>query len=102
MKGNSKIREIIDWLFHIAVALLVGFLIVTFVAQRTVVFNYSMEPTLYDGDNLLVEKLGPRFGKIKPGDVITIKNASKFLEEEEKTIIKRIIAVENDIIDIND
>jgi signal peptidase I len=102
MGEKSQIKELLDWIMHIAVAVLAGLLIVTFVAQRTIVFNYSMEPTLYQGDNLIVEKLGPRLGRLKSGDIVTIKDASDFLSEEGKTIIKRIIAVENDIVEIKE
>jgi len=83
MGEKSQIKELLDWIMHIAVAVLAGLLIVTFVAQRTIVFNYSMEPTLYQGDNLIVEKLGPRLGRLKSGDIVTIKDASDFLSEEE-------------------
>jgi len=100
MGEKSQIKELFDWIIHIGIAILAGLLIVTFVAQRTIVFNYSMEPTLYQGDNLIVEKLGPRFGILKPGDIVTIRDASEFLSKEGKTIIKRIIALENDEIEI--
>ncbi len=99
---NSNLREIADWALHIGIAILAGFLIVTFVAQRTVVINYSMEPTLYEGDNLLVEKISPRIGKIKRGDIVTIENASFTLMQEGKVIIKRVIGLENDKIEIKD
>ena len=101
-EGNSLLREVLDWAFHIAIAVALGLLIVTFVAQRTVVFNYSMEPTLVEGDNLISEKISPKLGKLKTGDIVTIKNASLSLKEEGKTIIKRIIAIENEVVDIRD
>lgn len=74
----------------------------TFVAQRTIVYKSSMEPTLYDGDNLIVEKISPRLGRIKRGDIVTIKSASDWLHEEGKTIIKRVIAVAGDSVEIKD
>lgn len=40
MAGHSVAKEIIDWIVHIVIAVIIGFLIVTFVAQRTVVFKY--------------------------------------------------------------
>lgn len=61
-----------------------------------------MEPTLYDGDNLIVEKIGPRLGYINYGDIVTIKNASDWLHEEGKTIIKRVVALEGDSVEITD
>lgn len=95
-------KEILDWALHILIAFAIGIFIVTFVAQRTIVYKTSMEPTLYDGDNLIVEKITPRFGRIKRGDIVTIKNASDWLHEEGKTIIKRVIAVAGDSVEIKD
>jgi signal peptidase I len=102
MSGHSVAKEIIDWIVHIVIAVIIGFLIVTFVAQRTVVFKYSMEPTLQEGDNLLVEKISPRLGKFYPGDIVVIKHATPSFSEEGKEIIKRIIAVEGDKVEIKD
>lgn len=101
-KDKKLLNEVLDWTLHIVIAVALGLLIVTFVAQRTVVFNYSMEPTLVEGDNLIAEKISPKLGNLKPGDIVTIKNASPSLEEDGKTIIKRIVAVENDVVDIRD
>jgi signal peptidase I len=53
---EKKKNEFLDWLLHIGIAVIVGVLIVTFVVQRTIVHDISMEPTLTEGDNLFVEK----------------------------------------------
>ena len=100
MSKKTSAREALDWLIHIVIAVVIGFLIVTFVAQRTVVNKYSMEPTLHAGDNLIVEKISPKLGNLKHGDVVTIVNASEDLKAEGKTIIKRIIALENETVKI--
>ncbi len=57
---------------------------------------------MHEGDNLIVEKIGPRLKMLKRGDIVTIKNATSNLQEADKTIIKRIIALENDTIEIKD
>ena len=102
MTGGSILREILDWILHIALAVIIGLLIVTYVAQRTVVFKQSMEPTLHEGDNLVVEKISPRLGLIKRGDIVIIKNASPHFAEEKKELIKRVVAVEGDTVEIKD
>lgn len=102
MAGGSILREILDWILHIALAVIIGLLIVTYVAQRTVVFKQSMEPTLHEGDNLVVEKISPRLGLIKRGDIVIIKNASPYFAEERKELIKRVVAVEGDTVEIKD
>jgi len=94
---NRKINETLDWIIHIAIAILIGILIVTFIGQRTLVHDISMQPTLVEGDNLLVEKLSPKFGGIHRGDIIVF-----YSHEEGKQLIKRLIAVEGDKVEIKD
>jgi signal peptidase I len=96
--GNGKvIREALDWIIHVAIAVLIGFLIVTFVAQRTLVHDVSMQPTLYGGDNLIVEKISPKIGKLNHGDIIVFYDTN-----EDRQLIKRLIAVEGDLVEIKD
>lgn len=72
-----------------------------FVIQRTIVDKYSMEPTLYMGDNLWVEKLSTRFGNIDRGDIVTI-SVPGILPEGEDIIIKRVIGLEGEQVEIKD
>lgn len=94
---KKKRSEILDWILHIAIAVVIGFLIVTFVGQRTIVFDISMQPTLVEGDNLLVEKLGHRFGWLQRGDIIVYKPVGRDIQ-----LIKRLIAVEGDRVEVKD
>jgi signal peptidase I len=90
-------NEALDWFIHIAVAILAGVLIVTFVAQRVLVHDISMQPTLVEGDNLIVEKLSPRLGGLHSGDIIVFSAPN-----ESRQLIKRLIAVEGDLVEIKD
>jgi signal peptidase I len=95
------VKEVLDWSYHIALAIIIGVLIVSFVGQRTIVIGHSMEPTLHDSDQLIIEKLTTRFGKLNQGDIVTIFIPEK-LEEGEDYIIKRVIGVEGDKVQIKD
>ena len=49
------------WIMYIVVIIGLTYLIITFVGQRTRVSGSSMETTLSDGDNLIVDKLSYHF-----------------------------------------
>lgn len=98
---NKFFKEVLDWSFHIAIAIIIGILVVTFVGQRTIVIGHSMEPTLQDHDQLIIEKLTTRFGNLKHGDIVTVFIPEK-LEDGRDYIIKRVIGVEGDRVKIKD
>jgi len=80
---------------------ILGVLIVNYVVQITVVNGKSMQKTLHDGDRLIIEKISPKFGKIERGDIVTVDDPIR-LEEKIRPIIKRVIAVEGDHVQILD
>lgn len=92
---QKKMSEALDWAIHIAVAIVIGVLIVLFVGQRTIVYDVSMQPTLVEKDNLLVEKLGIKFNWLKRGDIIVFK-----APEMDHLLVKRLVAVEGDMVEI--
>jgi signal peptidase I len=98
-KPVSVLMEILDWVKHIALAILVGILFITYVGQRTVVYGMSMTPTLESGDQLVIEKISPKIGAIKRGDIVTIY-IHGMLDEGKDYLIKRVIAIEGDKIRI--
>ncbi len=58
----------------IALALGIALLIKAFLVQAFYIPSASMEPTLRQGDRVLVNKLSYRFGKPKRGDVIVFRD----------------------------
>lgn len=71
---------------------------VQFVAQRTVVDGSSMETTLSDGDNLIVDKLSYRIGEPKRFDVVVFQ----YLHKSGTYYIKRIIGLPGETVQITD
>ena len=57
-------KEITEWIVAIAVLLLV-WLVVTFVAKSYTIKGDSMDPTLKDGQHVMVNILGYKVGNIK-------------------------------------
>ena len=58
---NSRTKEIISTVAYIVAVVLIVFLILKFVGQRTVVNGDSMCNTLQDGQSLIMDKISYRF-----------------------------------------
>ena len=97
-KNQGLLREILGFLMYVAVVVGATFLIITFVGQRTYVSGSSMENTLSDGDNLIVDKLTYRFSDPERFDIIVFP----FRYEEHVYYIKRIIGLPGETIQIRD
>ena len=97
-KGRGLVREILSFLLYVAVVVGVTFLIIHFVGQRTYVSGSSMESTLSDGDNLIVDKLTYRFSDPKRYDIIVFP----YQYEDDTYFIKRIIGLPGETIQVTD
>lgn len=103
MKGKSQkessiIRELFGWIAYIAIILAITFFIVTYVGQRTTVQGSSMESTLQDGDNLIVEKISYRFVEPERFDIVVFP----YRYEPDTFYIKRIIGLPGETIQIKE
>ena len=58
---KNILKEIVGTSLYLLVVLAAAFLIITYVGQRTQVCGSSMETTLQDKDNLIVDKISYRF-----------------------------------------
>lgn len=101
MERDRVIKEVISWLKHIGLAVVVTIIIVNFLGQFTLVQGNSMFPTLENNDVLIIEKLTQRFGEFKPGDIVVVK-IPELLGSGKTYAIKRIIAVQGQRITIRD
>ncbi len=97
-KRKSAAREVLDWIIYIGIVLLLSWLIITFVGVRTVVDGRSMEPTLHDGNNLIVDKLSYRFRDPKRYEIIVFP----YKYEENTYYIKRIIGLPGETVQVKD
>ena len=95
---NKKLKEILSTSIYFLVVLVVTFLVVTYVGQRTMVIGSSMESMLNDGDNLIVDKLSYRFSEPQRFDIIVFP----FRYAEKTYYIKRIIGLPGETIYIDE
>ena len=92
------LRELGGWILYIVIIIGLTYLIITFVGQRTRVSGSSMETTLSDGDNLIVDKLSYRFKEPKRFDVIVFP----YQHEANTFYIKRIVGLPGETIQVVD
>ena len=83
-------KEITEWIVAIVVGLLLVWLVVTFVAKSYTIKGDSMDPTLKDGQHVMVNILGYKVGNIKKGNVIV------FHANKSDDYVKRVIGVPGD------
>lgn len=89
-------RELMGWILYILIIIGLTYLIITFVGQRTRVSGSSMEPTLSDGDNLIVDKISYRFRDPSRYDIIVFP----YKYEENTYYIKRIIGLPGETVQV--
>ncbi len=94
----NVLKELLGMLIYVGIVLVITFLIITFVGQRTHVSGESMENTLDDGDQLIVDKLTYRFHDPERFDIIVFP----FRYKENTYYIKRIIGLPGETVQILD
>ena len=95
---ESILRELGGWIVYILLIIGLTYFIITFVGQRTRVSGSSMETTLQNGDNLIVDKISYRFRDPKRYDIIVFP----YKYEENTYYIKRIIGMPGETVQIID
>lgn len=125
--ARSVAKEIILWAVVAVVTVLVIFVINLYVLRPSLVSGHSMDPTLADGQTIMISKLPYIFGEVERGDIVVIDRQTKrertfaveftemlrynaltqtlfFKGDKDKDIfwIKRVIGVEGDTISFMD
>jgi len=85
----------------LAVAAAVALFVRVYVMHFAVVRGISMEPTLHEGEWVLVNKAVYAFGEPRRGDVVILRNPSE-LPDSPKWIVKRIVGEPGDTLEIRD
>ncbi|HHY11972.1 MAG TPA: signal peptidase I [Firmicutes bacterium] len=90
---RETVRDILE---VIVVAFFIAMLIRGLVIETFIVQGPSMEPTLINGERLLVSKLAYKFGEPGRGDVVVLR----YPLDQSKDYIKRVVAVEGDTVEL--
>lgn len=124
---NDTVKEVLEWIYCIVIAIVLALLIRYFVGTPTVVKQTSMFPTLKQNQRLILNRLSRTFNEIpERGDIITFEAPSKsaangvtavydkeingwfekftyyVLEINKMSYIKRVIALPGEHVTISD
>ena len=71
---NEKVKDILEWILCIVIALVLALLIRYYIGTPTIVKQVSMKPTLLQDDRLILNRWGRTTKKLpERGDIITLK-----------------------------
>lgn len=95
--GNDLLRFVRDLLQVVLPAIILAMIVHLFLAQATVVYGQSMEPSLRPHQRLIVDKLTYRFRAPARNDIIVLD-----LPGVDDMLVKRIVGLPGETIEIRD
>ena len=97
-KEKSTARVIAEWVAVLAGALVLALVLRSVLFQAYYIRFTSMEPTLGNGDRVLVNKLGYDIGDVDRGDLVVFERPRGVSGRQEDDLIKRVIALPGEVI----
>jgi signal peptidase I len=89
--------DMLFWIFGIAAAIFLGVMTVNFIGIRTSVIGTSMEPVLFNGEEVLLNRIIYQFSTPKRGDIVAFHPNGN---ENTHLYVKRIVALPGETIQI--
>ena len=97
--SSGTIREIFSWIFGIAAAVFIAVVLNYFMGMTTNVVGVSMEPTLYNEQNIYINRFLYILSSPQAGDVVVfLPNGN----ENAHYYVKRVVAVPGDHLVVKD
>jgi signal peptidase I len=98
----SAFRGLVEWVVILVGALLVAFVVKTFLLQAFYIPSGSMEPTLKINDRVLVNKLSYDVHEVHRGDIVVFRSPPGEEHSEVKDLIKRVIGLPGETVESRD
>ncbi len=99
---SRPIRTVVEWIVLIGAALLVAFIVKTFLFQAFYIPSDSMVPTLVVGDRVLVNKLSYRAHEPNRFDIVVFLAPKGTETALIKDLVKRVVALPGETIEGRD
>ncbi|MGN0166773.1 MAG: signal peptidase I [Acetatifactor sp.] len=97
--SSALVREVFSWIFGILAAIFIAAVLNFFFGMTTNVVGVSMEPTLYNGQEIFISRFLYVLSSPKHGDVVVfLPNGN----ENAHYYVKRVVAVPGDKVLIQD
>jgi signal peptidase I len=91
-KRRNALRTVIEIVALVVAAFIVAMLVQAFLFKPFTIHQVSMQPTLSDGDRILLNRLAYHFGDPSRGDVVAFDSPV----DESEDLVKRVVAVAGD------
>jgi len=101
-RKSSPARSAVEWVLVIGGALLVAFLIRTFLLAAFYIPSASMVSTLEEGDRVLVNKLSYKLHDVGRGDIVVFERPPGEPDNGIEDYIKRVIALPGETVEGRD
>ena len=95
---RKNVREVISTILYLAILCAAVYFILHYVGQRTVVRGDSMDTTLSDGQNLIMDKLSYHFRDPERYDIVIFPGPEEY--GEHPYYIKRVIGLPGETVQI--
>ena len=95
---RKNVREVISTILYLAILCVAVYFILHYVGQSTVVRGDSMDTTLSDGQNLIMDKLSYHFRDPERYDIVIFK----YPDDPSKIFIKRVIGLPGETVTVKD
>ncbi|AIQ56071.1 signal peptidase I [Paenibacillus borealis] len=95
------LRDMREWIITAGIVFAIMSLLNIFVFNVSTVIGQSMQPTLYEGEKLIINKIALSFGNPGRGDIVVLHDPSNGPDRKEY-LVKRIIGIPGDIVEVRD
>lgn len=93
----GAVREVFSWIFGMLAAIFIAAVLNYFLGMSTTTVGVSMEPTLYNGQRIYIDRFSYLLSTPKRGDVVVfLPNGNK----NSHYYVKRVVAVPGDKVQI--
>jgi len=95
--NKQHLYDLLSWSFGIVLAIFLSFVIIMFFGIKTSMVGSSMEPVIYSGQNVLINRVAYNMSSPQRGDVIVFKpNGNK----NSHFYIKRVVGLPGETVQI--